>query len=655
MQGRILILMREGGLASRLRMSLQEMGYEVAGTCATVEDAVRCVGELKPAIVLAGLLEENKDNTALIEALAVPVVFLLDRSNASGSPYGNRDILSPVVEFPFDRIQLEHVIKTILSGVDRRLASGSNAAWLIGVLNSIDDGIIVMDTESIIQFINPEAQKLTGWDWIEAVGNNLSAVFKYIDEDNETLLEIGVVRGGHNRKPAAMYETLLKSRDGTVLPIEVSVYMITREEAALEAVVLVFRDISRRREAINEIQHQSKRAQTLAQSASKLNAVLDIDHVLSTICDLINQSMNASATALFLYDRMQDLYLQVSSISKPGLPAMQTGSVEFPSQTLGTRLTQQERIKIHDRFSDVGDPFFEKLMWMPGATTLVLAGIFRHERLIGFLSILFMKPSDFEAGDLDLIQGIADQAAISIANANLFDQVRRGRQRQHALAQSLVTIQEDERRYIARELHDHLGQSLTGLQFMLERVKNDQGDVKSPVFEEMQLLVVDLIDQVREMSHKLRPSLLDDLGLIPTLHWHVDRYTRQTGILVRLQCDELTGRFSTEIETTAYRIVQEALTNVARYARVSEANVGITVDGDKLWIEVTDNGVGFDLELIRQKPSSGLGGMRERVDLVGGKLLIRSYLGQGTQVLASLPLTGKRLERRKNERQDHTG
>jgi signal transduction histidine kinase len=144
--------------------------------------------------------------------------------------------------------------------------------------------------------------------------------------------------------------------------------------------------------------------------------------------------------------------------------------------------------------------------------------------------------------------------------------------------------------------------------------------------------------------------MLDDLGLRPTLVWHVERYTRQTGISVLLQCDDLPNRFSTEIETTAYRIVQEALTNVARYAGVKEVHVDVRVDDDKMWVEIVDKGNGFDFEAIRQKPSSGLGGMRERVDLVGGKLLIRSYVGQGTQIVASLPLADRPVERRKRRR-----
>ena len=536
-----------------------------------------------------------------------------------------------------------------------RSISGENTLWLLGVLNAMDDGIITLDAEGIIRFINPAGQKLTGWDSIDAIGKTLSAVFKYVDEGHGSPLEIGVVTDTLNKKAATRYETLLKSRTGAAWPVEVSVNMIAREDGTLEGVVLVFRDIRSRRNAIDEIQHQAKRAQALAQAASNLNVELDIDHVLFTICDLMNHLMNASATTIFLYDRGQDIYSLVSSITKPGLPSLQAGSLEFPSKTIGTKLTTTGRIKIYNRQSTTNDPFFEELMWIKSASNMVLAGIFRQERLIGFLSMMFMEYHDFDLGELDLMQGIADQAAISITNANLFDQVRRGRQRQHALAQSLVTIQEAERRYFARELHDHLGQMLTGLQFMLERVKNEQGDARNSVIEEMQMLVVDLIDRVREMSHKLRPSLLDDMGLIPTLQWHVDRYTRQTGILVGLKCDELPGRLSTEVETTAYRIVQEALTNVARYAQVREVHVGVTVDSDKLWIEVTDKGVGFDLDLVRQKPSSGLGGMRERVDLVGGRLLIRSYKEQGTQILASLPLTDKPLERRKHERQDTAG
>jgi signal transduction histidine kinase len=162
--------------------------------------------------------------------------------------------------------------------------------------------------------------------------------------------------------------------------------------------------------------------------------------------------------------------------------------------------------------------------------------------------------------------------------------------------------------------------------------------------------VSEIIRDVREMSLNLRPSMLDDMGLVPTLLWHINRYTSQTGIHVNFQYDELIGRIPVEIETAAYRIVQEALTNVARHAQVQEVFVGLVMQDDTLWVEVLDNGKGFDFSAEPDRPSSGLSGMRERAGLLGGYLLVESFLNQGTQVLAALPLSDRPLERRKHDR-----
>jgi signal transduction histidine kinase len=143
--------------------------------------------------------------------------------------------------------------------------------------------------------------------------------------------------------------------------------------------------------------------------------------------------------------------------------------------------------------------------------------------------------------------------------------------------------------------------------------------------------------------------MLDDLGLVPTLQWHFDRYASQTGIQVDFQFDEFPERFPTEIESAAYRIVQEALTNVARHAQVREVFVGLVMQEKTLWVEVLDKGKGFGPSADFYRPSSGLGGMQERANLVGGYLTIRSFINQGTQILAALPLSGKPLERRKHD------
>ena len=200
------------------------------------------------------------------------------------------------------------------------------------------------------------------------------------------------------------------------------------------------------------------------------------------------------------------------------------------------------------------------------------------------------------------------------------------------------------------ELHDHLGQILTGLQFMLENTKKQSGDKQRASIEEIQKTIGEVIGQVREMSLNLRPGMLDDMGLLPTLRWHVERFESQTGIYVNFKSYKFEGRFPPEVETAAYRIIQEALTNAARHAQVKEVFVGLVIQDETLWIEILDQGVGFDPSIGMDKPTSGLSGMRERASLVGGYMVIESFINQGTQIVAVLPLTNKPLERRKFDR-----
>jgi signal transduction histidine kinase len=147
-----------------------------------------------------------------------------------------------------------------------------------------------------------------------------------------------------------------------------------------------------------------------------------------------------------------------------------------------------------------------------------------------------------------------------------------------------------------------------------------------------------LLNRLRDMSLDLRPPMLDDLGLVPTLLWHFERYRAQTGIQVSFHHEGVTERLGVG-EITAFRIIQEALTNVARHAGVVEARVDLWAADGRIGIRVADQGRGFDQAKLR-RASSGLAGMRERALLLGGTLAVESAPGGGTRVVAHLPLQG---------------
>jgi len=210
------------------------------------------------------------------------------------------------------------------------------------------------------------------------------------------------------------------------------------------------------------------------------------------------------------------------------------------------------------------------------------------------------------------------------------------------LSRRLMEVQEQERRNIALELHDEIGQVLTGLKLTLEVSTKVPAAELGDTLSQARGLVNELMARVRKMSLDLRPGMLDDLGLLPTLLWQIENYTAQTHVKVNFKHSGLERqRFAPEVETVAYRVVQEALTNVARHANVHEATVRVWTDQDTLAIEVADHGRGFDLDSVVARETSGLTGMRERATLAGGQLQIESRPGKGTRLLAELSTARK--------------
>jgi PAS domain S-box-containing protein len=208
-----------------------------------------------------------------------------------------------------------------------------------------------------------------------------------------------------------------------------------------------------------------------------------------------------------------------------------------------------------------------------------------------------------------------------------------------ALSMRLMEVQETERRYLARELHDEIGQLLTGLRILLRLNGDSPSDALRTRFEQARTIVDDLLGRVRELSFDLRPAELDQLGLLPALLALFERYTAQTSVSVNFKHQEVERRFASQLETGAYRIVQEALTNAARHASVTEVTVRVWTGGNILNVRIEDRGRGFDPEVALKAPSSsGLIGMQERSMLLGGRMTIESSLGSGTTITAELPV-----------------
>ena len=209
----------------------------------------------------------------------------------------------------------------------------------------------------------------------------------------------------------------------------------------------------------------------------------------------------------------------------------------------------------------------------------------------------------------------------------------------------IIHAQESERTRIPRELHDELGGALTAIKYNLEIIERDLPENLSEGKErlkEVESLSSQMLTQLRRLSQDLRPPILDDLGLLPTLRWYIENYGKRWKIKTHYEATGFQQKLNPELETALYRVIQEALTNVAKHARADDVHIHLGCADSAIMVTITDNGTGFDPQEVLgadlQRRGYGIIGMQERVSSFGGRMDIRSRRGAGTQITIEIPL-----------------
>lgn len=333
------------------------------------------------------------------------------------------------------------------------------------------------------------------------------------------------------------------------------------------------------------------------------------------------------------------------------------GGAEFYQEQLERVLTTGRTVDLEYSLMEAGGPFYRLDTLYPlyqGSRIWAVGGIGRditarkraeeklkkaHDELERRVAERTAKLAQANAA---LQAEIAERQRVEEALRHSLEETARNQQQLQLLSHRLVEVQEGERRRIARELHDEIGQVLTGLKLLLETGVRQPTRPSPGLLDQALTLVQQLLQQVRELSLDLRPAMLDDLGLLPALLWHFERYQTQTQIQIAFRHSGLEGRrWPPEVETAAYRIIQEALTNVARHAGVKHAKVRIEADQERLNLQIIDHGKGFCPDQALASPTAGgLLGMRERAVLLGGHLTVEAAPGKGTRVTAEWPCQG---------------
>ena len=248
----------------------------------------------------------------------------------------------------------------------------------------------------------------------------------------------------------------------------------------------------------------------------------------------------------------------------------------------------------------------------------------------------------------DRLERIAEQVArITSENSRLIERVAESERRFRRISRGVLRLQEEERTRISRDLHDGIGQLLTALKIQLELLERDAAgltEVAGRIASSRELAETALAE-VRQLSHVLRPQMLDELGLEPTLRWLARTFQKRTGIEVEVAFAGSATHRRPDLETLVYRLVQEALTNVARHSGARAATVTLSREPERLVVRIEDRGEGFRPEELLsasdEERGFGIRAMKDRVESMNGRFTLRSAPGSGTLVEADLPLEGE--------------
>lgn len=400
------------------------------------------------------------------------------------------------------------------------------------------------------------------------------------------------------------------------------------------------------------LRDSEERQAFLLKLSDALRPLVDPITIQSTAARLLGEHLGASR-AIYAEIATDDAHFVVHRDYVDGVPSF-AGRYHLDSFGPGfvNALRAGHTVTVADTERDARVSEAERAVYASGKVrAFVAVPLVKGGRLVADLSLHHSVPHEWSSSEVVLVEEIAERTWAAVERARVEAMLRDSEislQRRvaeattelRALSRRLLSVQEEERRYLARELHDEIGQTLTGLGFQL----GSEGAVDPRRLTEARRIVRELTDQVRQLSMDLRPAALDRYGLLPTLQWHVERLHAHTGLTVDFGHEGIDRRFPGDVEITAYRIVQEALTNVARHAETNEAAVRVLAEDDRMIIVVRDAGRGFDI--AEMGASKGFGGMRERVALLGGTLAIDAAPGEGTVISAELPLDENEPETR---------
>lgn len=592
--------------------------------------------------------------------------------------------LVPLKDFNGAVTGLVFTLADVTERVDAELALQRERDFTAAVLDTAGALVVVLDPQGRIVRLNRACENLTGYTFDEVKGQPFWDLF-LIPEEIEAVK--AVFRELQAGELPNKYENYWLTRDGERRLIAWSNTGLLDGTGSVEYIIGTGIDITERRRAEEALQEahdaleqrvkertaelakandelraiaaqnaklyeaelQARQtAETLSAATLALTQTLDLDMVINTLLDYLYPLVPYdSACVLLPQDEGHLIIRVVRGYERWTDPRELRGTIidNRDKPHIHTLLTTQKSVLIPDTRTDPG---WSHCAHREHIVNWLGVPLVAGDKVIGICGLDKHEAGFFTQQHVQLAEALIGQAAVAVQNAWLFQQVRAGRERLQSLSRRLVEVQESERHYIARELHDEAGQALTSLKVGLRLLEREAGRPEGVIagVSELQGMVDGVLENLHRLAIDLRPASLDHLGLVAALHQYAEAISDQHGLVVQFETVRSIDPLPTDAETAVYRIVQEALTNVIRHAQATRVDVLLEQRDDKLIVLVEDNGVGFDPTAEMPRGRLGLIGLRERAEMLGGRLMLESGPGAGTTLLLEVPYDDADTHRR---------
>lgn len=514
------------------------------------------------------------------------------------------------------------------------------------IIDSLDDELVVVNRDYRITYANEAALRKYGLDRSKVIGQYCYELFHGISEPcNVSEWECPARKVWKTGKVEHVvhihsYGTY---NDKEERHVEVKASPVRDKQGNIIETVMIVRDITEVKGIEQRVKEATRNLLALNAIADTVSQSLDLDMILNSALDKVLELMKGDTGGILLLDtETQTLSYRVYR----GL------SEEFVKGVAGLKLGEgiaglaaQKREPIYvDNISE--DPRVTRsVVVTEGLRAFASVPLISKGKVLGVMNITSHTLRRFSPEDVQLLGSISNQIAVAIENAKLYEELQRKEEMRGDLLHLIISTQEEERRRIARGLHDEISQALTSLTVNLEALANalplDADNMRNRL-RGIQSTAIRTLDEIHKVIWELRPTLLDDLGLVAAVEWLAETHLEASNIKVHLETAGMERRLPSKIETAIFRIIQEAITNIIRHANAESACISLDFEESHVVTHVEDDGRGFDIDeaMRATKRGRGLGllSMKERAELLGGVFSIRSNPGQGTQIDVRIPV-----------------